>query len=300
MNPMRIAITGATGMLGHALTPALTAAGHTIIPVSRKPLGGGIQWDPMEGTLNPADFDGIDVVIHLAGENLAEGRWTAERKAVLRKSRVASTHLLATAIASRATRPALLLSASAVGYYGNRGEEELDEQSAMGSGFLAELVRDWEAAADPARDAGIRVVHARFGVILERNAGALGKMIGPFKLGLGGPFGDGTQWMSWVAMADVLGMLEAILVNPSLAGAINVTSPHPVRNRDFAATLGHALGRPSLVPIPAILLRLALGEMADEALLFSTRVLPKRMHEASYQFRFPDLAEALHALLDAP
>jgi uncharacterized protein (TIGR01777 family) len=294
---LRIAITGATGMLGTALTPVLSTAGHQVIPMSRRNIPGGIIWDPLDGKLNPADLEGVDAVIHLAGENLAEGRWTADRKALLRQSRTASTRLLATAMASRARPPAVLICASAIGIYGNRGDEVLDETSAPGSGFLAELVRDWEASADPARDAGIRVVHARFGVILSRDGGALAKMVTPFKLGLGGPFGDGQQWLSWVAMADVLGMITAALTVTELSGPINVTAPEPLRNRDFVAALGQELGRPAVVPIPAFALRLALGEMADEALLASARVLPRRLEQAHFTFRFPELRAALHSAL---
>jgi hypothetical protein len=297
MSSLRIALTGASGMLGTALTPTLAAAGHVVVPVSRKPIPGGILWDPLDGKLNPADLEGVDAVIHLAGESLADGRWTADRKALLRQSRTASTRLLSNALASLGKRPSVLICASAIGYYGNRGDEALDEDSTIGSGFLAELVRDWEASADPAREAHIRTVHARFGVILSREGGALGKMVGPFKLGLGGPFGDGKQWLSWVAIADVLGMLQEMLTNAALTGPINVTAPEAVRNHDFAAALGHELGRPSVVPIPAFALRLALGEMADEALLFSTRVLPKKMLQAGYQFRFPELKSALHDVL---
>lgn len=297
MNSLRIAVTGATGMLGSALTPVLSSAGHRVIPVSRHVLPGGIVWDPLDGKLNAADLDGIDAVIHLAGESLAEGRWTADRKTVLRQSRTASTRLLASAMASRPKPPAVLICASAIGIYGNRGDEVLDETSAPGSGFLAELVRDWEAAADPAREAGIRVVHARFGVILSREGGALAKMVTPFKLGLGGPFGDGQQWLSWVAMADVLDVIGAALTLTKLSGPINVTAPEPLRNREFVTALGHELGRPAVVPIPAFALRLALGEMADEALLSSARVLPKRLQEAGFVFRFPELAAALHQVL---
>ena len=297
MTSQRIALTGATGMLGSALTPMLSAAGHRVIPVSRQVLPGGIRWDPMNGRLDAADLEGVDVVIHLAGESLAEGRWTADRKAALRQSRTASTRLLASAMASLPQPPAVLICASAIGIYGNRGDELLDETSAPGSGFLAELVRDWEASADPAREAGIRVVHARFGVILARQGGALAKMVTPFRLGLGGPFGDGEQWLSWVAMADVLGVIRAALTREELTGPINVTAPEPLRNREFVAALGHQLGRPAVVPIPAFALRLALGEMADEALLSSTRVWPRRLQEIGFDFRFPALAAALHDVL---
>ncbi len=297
MHSLRIAITGATGMLGSALTPALSSAGHQVVPISRRVLPGGIVWDPLAGTLNAADLEGVDAVIHLAGENLAEGRWTADRKAVLRQSRTASTRLLASTMASLRKPPATLICASAIGFYGNRGDEELDETSGPGSGFLAELVRDWEASADPAREAGVRVVHARFGVILAREGGALAKMVTPFKLGLGGPFGDGQQWLSWVAMADVLGMIGTALTDLELSGPINVTAPEPLRNREFVAALGHELGRPAVVPIPAFALRLALGEMADEALLSSARVLPRRLQATGFEFRFPELRAALHEVV---
>jgi hypothetical protein len=274
----------------------LSAAGHRVIPVSRGYLPGGIVWDPLNGKLNPADLEGVDAVIHLAGESLAKGRWTDDRKAALRQCRTASTRLLTSAMVSLPKPPAILICASTIGIYGNRGDEELDESSAPGSGFLAELTRDWEASADPAREAGIRVVHARFGVILSSEGGALAQMVGAFKLGLGGPFGDGQQWLSWVAMADVLRMISTALTLTELSGPINVTAPEPLRNRDFVAALGHELGRPVVAPIPAFALRMLLGDMADEVLLASARVLSRRLQDAGFVFRSSELKAALREL----
>ncbi len=296
--PVRIAITGATGMVGRALTPFLAALGHTVVPVSRRALPGGIRWEPGAEALDPAPWQGVEAVIHLAGENIAEGRWTAARKERLRDSRVVPTRRLAEMLAGMATPPRVMLSASAIGIYGDCGEDTITEASPAAAGFLGELGAAWEAAADPARDAGIRVVHPRFGVILDPGGGALAKMLPPARMGLGGPLGGGDQWLSWIALDDALGALHHLLARDTLQGAVNVVAPHPVRNAAFAATLGAVLRRPAFIPVPALALRMLLGEMADAALLASTRVIPELLLTDGYRFRHPDLEGALRHLLD--
>ncbi len=295
--PMRIAITGASGMVGTALTPFLMAQRHTVIPVSRRALPGGIHWDPEAGVLRAADFEGLDAVIHLAGENIAAARWSAARKAALRHSRVGPTQLLARTLAGLARPPRTLISASAIGIYGDRGDELLTEQSGLGHDFLGELGAAWEGASAAATTAGIRVVHPRFGIILAANGGALAKMLPTARLGLSGPLGSGRQWMSWVALDDVLGAIHHLVVHDGLAGAVNTVAPTAVRNAEFAQTLGHVLGRPAFLPVPAALLALLFGEMAEAALLGSAHVVPTVLEASGYQFRYPALEPALRHLL---
>ena len=295
--PMRIAITGASGMVGTALTPFLTAQGHTVVPVSRRALPGGIQWDPEAGVIRAADFEGLDAVIHLAGENIAAARWTTARKAALRGSRVGPTALLARTLAGLARPPRALLSVSAIGIYGDRGDERLTEASALGHDFLGELGAAWERAADPAADAGIRVVHPRFGIILTPEGGALAKLLPVARLGLNGPLGGGQQWMSWIALDDVLGALHHVLAHEAIHGAVNTVAPTAVRNRDFAHTLGHVLGRPAFLPVPATALKLLFGEMAEATLLGSAHVVPGVLEATAYRFRYPTLDAALRHLL---
>ena len=297
---MRIAITGASGLVGAALAPALVASGHEVIAVSRRERPGGVRWDPDRQAIDPAALRGIDAVVHLAGENLAGGRWTSGRKHLLRDSRVAVTRWLATVLAALSPRPRVLISASAVGIYGDRGDEILDDTSSPGDDFLAHLSRDWEAAADPAREAGIRVFHPRFGVILSPAGGALRQLLTPFRLGLGGPIGAGGQWMSWIALDDAVAALEFALATESLSGAANCTAPTPVRNREFTALLGAALHRPARIPVPAFALRLAFGEMADATILASQRALPQRLEAAGFRWRHPELAPALRDMLARP
>ncbi len=296
LTPMRIAITGATGMVGGALTPMLTAAGHTVVPVSRRPIAGGIQWDPT-APLDPAKWTGLDAVIHLAGENIADGRWTDERKRLLRESRVGPTRRLAEMLAALPTPPRVLISASAVGIYGDTGEEMATEATPAATDFLGELGVAWEAAAAPARDAGIRVVHPRFGIILSSEGGALAKMLPTARLGLGGPLGGGSQWMSWIALDDVLGAVYHLLADTSVHGPVNVVAPTPVRNAEFAETLGAVLHRPAVLPVPAFALRALFGEMADATLLADSRVVPTALEATGYRFRFPELDGALRHVL---
>ncbi len=248
--------------------------------------------------MDDASLAGISAAVHLAGEPIAEGRWTATKKARIRSSRVLGTRLLAESLARLPVRPEVLVSASAMGIYGDRGDEILDEDSALGTDFLSEVGREWEAATAPASDAGIRVVHLRFGVILARDGGALPRMVRPFLLGAGGPIGDGQQWMSWIAIDDAIRIVLEAIQNGTVAGPINTVAPNPVRNADFAAQLGAVLHRPALIPAPAFALRLLFGEMADAALLASQRVFPSRLEALGFAFRHPALPGALRAVLD--
>lgn len=295
---MHVAITGSSGLIGSALIPALRGAGHRVLRLVRRTAEAGeVTWDPARGILDGGALEGVDAVIHLSGEGLAAARWTESRKRALRESRLTSTDLLARTLVGLARRPGVLISTSAVGIYGDRGAEVLTEASQPGDGFLAQLAQDWEAAAAPAAAGGIRVAHPRFGVVLTPDGGALGKMLPPFRLGLGGPFGSGRQWMSWVTLPDVIGLLSYGLTEERVRGPFNAVAPEPVTNAEFARTLGAVLGRPAIVPIPALALRLALGEMADQALLASQRAVPERLLHWGYQFQHPSLERGLRAVL---
>ena len=297
---MKVAVTGASGLVGSALVPFLTTGGHEVIRLVRRgPRGEGeVRWDPARGEIDAASLEGIDAVVHLSGENIAGGRWTEARKVRLRDSRVESTHLLARTLAALNRPPRVLASTSAIGIYGSRGDEWLSEATPPGSDFLAGLGVEWEAAAEPAREAGIRVVHPRLGLVLSPAGGALGKMLPPFRAGLGGVVGPGTQYMSWVALDDVLGALHHALVTETMVGPFNLVAPEPATNREFTKTLGRVLGRPTVAPAPAFALRLALGaEMADSTLLASSRVRPDLLRESGFTFRFPRLEGALRHVL---
>lgn len=293
---MRVLVGGATGFIGTALTAALETQGHAM---SRLVRGGQVssestvQWDPASGTIDATALEGFDAVVHLGGENIASGRWTPARKVRIRESRVAGTRLLCEALAKIQRPPEVLVCASAVGFYGNRGREVLDEESPAGEGFLAEVCQAWEDATRPAASAGIRVVNARFGAVLARHGGALAKMLPLFTLGLGGVLGSGRQYLSWVALDDAVGAVLHVLATKSLAGPVNVVAPEAVTNREFTKTLGKVLHRPTWCWAPAFALRLALGEMADGLLLSSQRVVPKKLRETGYEFLHPDLAAAL-------
>jgi uncharacterized protein (TIGR01777 family) len=298
---LRVAVTGASGLIGSALVGRLAAEGHRVAPLVRRPAGKGeIRWNPEAGRLDVRDLHGIDAIIHLAGENIGT-RWTEGRKARIVASRVRGTRLLSETASQMAHRPKVLISASAVGIYGNRGDEILTEQSALGGAhdFLVATGRQWEAGADSARAAGIRVVHPRFGLVLSRRGGALGRMLLPFRLGLGGRLGPGSQWMSWISIDDVVSALIFLMANEAAVGAVNVTSPEPVRNREFTRILGRVLSRPAVLPVPAHALRLVFGEMADATLLTSTRVVPQRLLQLGFQFQHPVLEPALRAVLRA-
>lgn len=296
---MRVAVSGASGLVGSALMPVLTSAGHEVRPMVR-PGGnrapGSIAWDPEASSLELAALEGVDAVVHLAGESIAS-RWTDDRKRRIRESRVKGTRLVAESIARLATRPSVLVCASAVGVYGPRGSEPLDETAASGTGFLAEICRAWESAADPARAANIRVVHTRFGMILSDKGGALAKMLTPFKLGVAGKVGSGDQYMSWIALDDVVGAIQHALGTTDLSGPVNTVAPTPVTNLEFTKTLGRVLSRPTVLPMPAFAARLLFGEMAQELLLSGQRAVPARLLAAGFRFRHPELEEALRSLL---
>jgi uncharacterized protein (TIGR01777 family) len=296
---MKVAITGASGLVGAALVPFLTTGGHEVVRLVRRAprAKSEVRWDPDGGTLDAAALEGAEAVVHLAGENIAEGRWTEARKTRLRASRIGPTRLLAETLAGLKRKPSVMVSASAIGYYGNRGEAWMSEKDAPGADFLGRLAADWEAAAEPAAKAGIRVVNLRTGIVLSPAGGALGRMLLPFKAGLGGVVGPGTQYMSWVAIDDLLGIIHHALERKDLAGPVNAVAPSPVTNQEFTKTLGRVLGRPTIAPVPAFALRLAFGEMAEATLLASTRVRPERLQVTGYRFRFPNLEGALRHLL---
>jgi uncharacterized protein len=296
---MRVLVTGATGFVGSAVVALLTSSGDEVIPVSRKPglTHNSITWDPAAGKLDPAALEGMDAVVHLAGENIAAARWTPAEKARIRDSRVQGTRLLAESLGRLSRRPKVMVSASAVGFYGSRGEQLLDETSSAGTGFLAEVCLDWEAAAKPVAAAGIRVVHLRIGMVLSPEGGALAKMLTPFQMGVGGIIGDGQQYMSWIALNDLAAVIRHAIVTETLSGPVNAVAPQAVTNRQFTKTLGHVLGRPTIFPMPAFAARLAFGEMADALLLCSSRVVPRRLIASRYEFRHPELEAALRFLL---
>jgi uncharacterized protein (TIGR01777 family) len=296
---MNVLLTGSHGFVGSELAPGLLADGHSILRLVRSPAISGeseIYWNPGSREIDLARMDGIDAVVHLAGENLAAGRWTPARKTRIRESRVTGTRLLSETLGQLRHPPAVLLSASAVGYYGNRGDQELTEASPAGQGFLAEVCRDWEDATAPAAQAGVRVAQLRFGIVFGKNGGALAKMILPFQLGLGGRLGHGEQYWSWITLEDVVAVIRFALRKVDARGPINVVAPQPVTNREFTRTLAHVLGRPAVFPAPAFALRLALGEMADAALLSSSRAVPAKLTALGFRFRFPDLRRALMAV----
>ena len=296
---MHVAITGSTGLVGSALVDFLAAEGHRTLRLVRGAAEAGeASWDPLGGTIDAAALEGLDAVIHLAGENIAAARWSAAQKKRIYHSRVDGTRLLCETLANMARPPKVFLSASAIGYYGDRGDEVLDEGSGAGEGFLAQAVRDWEAAAGPAADAELRVVFLRFGMILSPRGGALAKMLTPFRLGAGGRVGNGRQYWSWVSLDDAIGAIHHALFTDQLSGPVNVVAPNAVTSLEFTKTLGRVLSRPTWFPMPAFAARLALGEMADAILLSSERVEPVRLKESGYEFRHPTLEAALRQLLE--
>ena len=295
---MNVLISGATGLIGSALIPELEAGAHRVTRLTRSPRSdGAVGWNPDTGEIDASQLEGHDAVVHLAGESIAEGRWTPRKKARILDSRRRGTRLLAKTLAELPTPPKVMVSASAVGYYGDRGNELLREDSRPGSDFLAEVCQAWEAAADPARQAGIRVVHPRFGIVLSPKGGALGRTLPIFKLGGGGRIGSGRQWWSWVALDDVVGAVLHALATDSVEGPVNVGSPNPLTNAEYTRVLGEVLNRPTIFPLPAPVARLALGEVADALLLASQRIEPARLRETGYEFRYPELENALRHLL---
>lgn len=298
--PMHIAVTGASGLLGSALLSFLSGGGHRLTRLVRPGATAGaaaIEWDPQTGRLEAGALEGLDGVVHLAGENIAAKRWTAGQKVRIRDSRVAPTRLLSETLAKLSRPPKVLVCASAIGLYGDRGAELMAEDSPAGSGFLAEVCEAWEAASQAARDAGIRTVLLRIGVVLSPAGGALARMLLPFRLGTGGVIGTGEQYWSWIGLDDVVGAIHHALLTATLEGPVNAVAPQPVTNREFTKTLGRVLSRPTLLPLPGFAARLALGEMADDLLLSSTRVEPARLLASGYSFRHPELEGALRHCL---
>ena len=295
---MDVLVSGSTGLIGSALVSALEEGGHRVRRLTRS--GGSsedvVLWDPSAGEIDAGRIEGVDAVVHLAGENIA-GRWTDAKKARIRDSRVRGTRLLAETLARLPTPPVVMVSASAAGYYGDRGNELLSEESAPGDNFLAGVGQEWEAAADPAREAGVRVVNPRFGIVLSTEGGALGTTLPIFKLGVGGKIGSGRQYWSWIAIDDVVGAILHVLTKDSLEGPVNVTVPDPPTNSEYTSVLGRVLGRPTVFPLPAPAARIMLGQLADELLLASQRIEPARLKETGYSYRYPELEGALRHLL---
>ncbi|MDP6924812.1 MAG: TIGR01777 family oxidoreductase [Candidatus Scalindua sp.] len=296
---MKVAITGSSGLIGSSLISFLSGKSVTVSKILREnPEDDDISWKPEDGDWSSAFLGGVDGIVHLAGENIASGKWTKKKKGKIRNSRIEGTKRLCDHILKLLTPPSVLICASAIGYYGNRGVEFLNEGSSRGSGFLPDVCLGWEEATEPISKAGIRVVNVRFGIVLSKDGGALAKMLTPFKMGMGGKVGSGTQYMSWVAMDDVTGAIHHTLVTDSLRGPVNVTAPNPVTNKEFTNTLGEVIKRPAVVPMPAFAAKLAFGEMANDLLLASTKVAPKKLADSGYQFQYPELENALRNILD--
>ena len=297
---MRILVTGSRGMIGSALVRHLGESGDQVVRLVRDPAqneADSIPWDPASGELAHSRVEEFDAVVHLAGHNLAAGRWTKARKAAIRDSRVRSTQLLCEALRRLDHPPEVLASASAIGIYGDRASEVLTEETSLGTGFLAEVCRQWEAATRPAAEVGIRVVHLRFAIVLTADGGALARMLLPFRMGLGGVVGNGQQYWSWIALEDALAAIRFVLVTGGVSGAANLAAPEPVTNREFTRTLGATLGRPTFFSIPAFVARTVFGEMADETLLASTRTMPAKLQANGFRFRHSRLAGTLRSLL---
>ncbi len=296
--PLRVAISGASGLIGTTLRAFLTTGGHEVVAITRGETGpAAIHWDPREGAIEASRLEGFDAVVHLAGENIAGSRWDTETKQRILESRREGTELIAETLAQLDNPPRVLVSSSAVGYYGDRGDELLDEGSLPGEGFLPGVAVAWERSAEPARAAGIRVVHPRTATVLTPAGGALERLLLPFRLGAGGRLGNGRQYMSWISIDDLVGAIYHAIATPALTGAANAAAPEPVTNAGFTRTLAHVLGRPALLPVPAAALRIALGEMADPLLLASARVRPDALLRSGYRFRHPDLETALRHVL---
>jgi uncharacterized protein (TIGR01777 family) len=296
----KVIVSGSSGLVGSALVPRLENSGRRAVRLVRRPADPNaceVFWDPEKGALAAENLEGAEAAVHLAGENVAGGRWTAAKRDRIRSSRIAGTRLMAEALAGLQQPPRSLVCASAVGIYGDRGDEVLSEKSEPGRGFLADVCRGWEAAADPAREAGIRVVHLRIGLVLSRRGGALASMLPLFRLGLGGRLGSGRQFTSWISLEDLANTILFCLDEGGLEGPVNAVAPSPVTNREFTRVLGRVLKRPALLPAPAFALRLVLGRMADELLLASVRAEPAKLLSAGFSFRHGDMEETLRSLL---
>lgn len=294
---MKIVMAGSSGMVGTALTDMLVAGGHHVSRLLREHKPGELFWSPEEGVLDPTQLEGFDAVVNLAGENIASDRWTEEKKKRIRESRVNSTRLLASTLATLSSPPSVLVNASALGFYGNRGDEILTESSHLGEGFLAGVVQEWEAATNPAAAKGIRVAMLRIGVVLSTSGGALSKLLPIFKMGGGGILGSGKQYMSWIDLEDVARAFHRAIMSSNLEGPVNTAAPNPVTNAEFTKVLGRVLGRPTLFPLPAAAARLMMGEMADELLLASQRLKPEKLAANGFEFRYPELEQSLRHLL---
>ena len=295
-NSMNIAVSGATGLVGSALCPLLAQQGHKVLAIRRGDGGSyedSIRWDPESGLTNPARLESVDAIVHLAGENIGGGRWTDAMKRRIRSSRVEGTRSLVQSIAVVEKRPQVLVCASAIGFYGDRGAMEMDESSEAGSDFLADVCEQWEAEANAATELGVRVVNVRIGVVLSPNGGALAKMLLPFKLGAGGIVGPGTQYWSWIGLNDLTRILAFCVASDAVSGPVNAVSPEPSTNREFTKTLGKVLRRPTILPLPGFVAKLMLGEMATTLLLASTRVLPEKLQTHGFEFEQPGLADCL-------
>lgn len=296
---MKVLVSGSHGLVGRAFIESLLGRGDIVSRLVREAPSGStdIEWHPNQGQLEAASLNGFDAVVHLAGEAIASGRWTPEKKQSIRESRIKGTQLLSRALIKVEQPPTVFVSASAIGFYGDRGDELLTEQSAPGNGFLADVCKQWEQSAELVAEKGIPLVKARLGIVLDHDGGALAKMLPPFRMGIGGRIGDGKQWMSWIALADVVRALEFVIDNQNLSGAVNFVAPNPVTNATFTSALGSILGRPTLLPVPAFGARLAFGEMADALLLSSQRVEPKRLTESGFNFHNANLKDALSVIL---
>lgn len=299
---MKILISGSTGLVGEALIKSLTNDGHEVVRLVRRERSTGaleIEWHPNQGRIDSQHLEGFDAVVHLAGESIASGRWSEAKKRSIRESRTKGTSLLSESLARLSHPPSVFLSASAIGYYGNRGNELLKESSAPGNDFLADVCVEWEAATKPAVEKGIRTVYTRFGMILDSDGGALAKMLTPFRMGIGGKVGEGTQWMSWIALDDVIAALRFLIGDESISGPVNIVAPNPVTNAEFTRTLGRTLSRPTILPMPAFGARLVFGEMADALLLSSQKVEPSVLEDKGFRFSWPTLEPALKHILAA-